>query len=194
MKMEDYNQMVKKVKEVSLELVLASRNTLQILSQFKTPPITLKERILKASKDLNLVFLTDEQRTLYHEIAKEMASMVPFSDYIIRGFLWRAIKKWQQKHNKPIAIVSQTNRTEQFKAGMEILNITIEFMNRAIYLSDKKLKRHFFAEFSRRISEYYDELLSVQAFLNNSDNEEILLEYEISTWLEENESLFLYSE
>ncbi len=192
--MEDYNQMVKKMKEVSLELVLASRDTLQILSQFRTPPTTYKERILKASKDLNLVFLTDEQRTLYHEIAREMASMVPFSDYIIRGFLWRAIKKWQRKHNKPIAIVSQTNRTEQFRTGMDILNIAMEFMNRAIYMPDKKSKRHFLAEIIRRISDYYDELLSVQAFLNDSDNEEILLEYEISTWLEENESLFLLSE
>ena len=187
--MEDYTKIVKKMREVSLELVLASRDTLHVLSQFKTPPTTFKEIILKASKDLDLIFLTDEQRTLYHEIAKEMASMVPFSDFVIRGFLWRAIKKWQKKHNKPIALVSRTNRTEQFKTGMEILKITQCIMSRAIYIPDKKLKRNFLIEITRRISEYYDELLSVQAFLNNSDNEEILLDYEIMTWLEENDTL-----
>ncbi len=192
--MNDYKRMVKKMNEVSLELVLASRDTLHILSQFKMPPITSKERILQASKNLNFIFLTYEQQTLFSEIAKEMASMIPFSDYVIKGFLWRAIKMWQQKHNKPIAVVSQMNRTEQFRTGMEILTVTMELMKRAIFIPDKKLKRHFLDEITRRISEYYDELLSVQAFLNNSDNEEIMLDYDIISWLEENGSLFLSSE
>lgn len=188
--MKKYQQKVKNIQKKSLKLILASREIQLILSRFKIPPISFEERISHASENLNLIYLTTDQRTIVDEIAKEMARMIPFSDFIIRGFLWRAIRLWQQTHNQSIFLVSRKSRTEQFRVGIEILNYTRQYLSRAMYIPDRKLKKQFLDEIIRQTSEYYEELLSVQAFLNNPDNEEILLDYEIETWLKENEPLF----
>jgi hypothetical protein len=188
--MKDYQQRVKKIQKTSLELILASREAQLALSQFKMPHVSFEKRIAKASENLNLIYLTNTQRTIVNEIAKEIAGMISFGDFIIRGFLWRAIRLWQKNHNQPIALVSQMNRTEQFRAGIEILNYTKQFLSRAMYIPDKNLKKRFLEDIMRKISEYYEELLSVQTFLNDPENEEILLDHEIQNWLEENESLF----
>ena len=188
--MKDYKQRVKKIQKTSLELILASREAQLALSQFKMPHMSFEERISQASKNLNFIYLTTNQRTIVYEIAKELAGMIPFGDFIIRGFLWRVIRQWQKKHNQPIALVSQMNRTEQFRIGIEILNNTRQLLSRAMFIPDKNLKKRFLDDIIRQTSEYYEELLSVQAFLNDPENEEILLDHEIETWLEENEPLF----
>ncbi len=188
--MKDYQQRVKKIQKTSLELILASREAQLALSQFKMPHVSFEERITQASENLNFIYLTTNQRTIIYEIAKEMAGMIPFGDFIIRGFLWRAIRLWQQKHNQPIALVSQMNRIKQFRVGIEILNYAKQHLSRAMYIPDKNLKKRFLDDIIRQTSEYYEELLSVQAFLNDPENEEILLDHEIDTWLEENDPLF----
>ncbi|MFX1284106.1 MAG: hypothetical protein ACFFB5_10645 [Promethearchaeota archaeon] len=190
MGMKKYQQEVRKIQTKSLELFLASRKIKHIFSQFQMPPVSFEERISLAKENLNIIYLTPDQREIADEIAKEVASMMPLSDFVIRGFLWRAIRKWQQTYNQPIALVSKMNRTTQFRVGIEILNFFRFFLTRAIYIPNKKLKRQYLDEIIRKTSEYYEELLSVQAFLNNPDNEEILLDYDIETWLEENAALF----
>ncbi|MFX0207449.1 MAG: hypothetical protein ACFFDT_15780 [Candidatus Hodarchaeota archaeon] len=189
MSMKKYQHQVRNIQTKSLELILASRKMQEILLQFQLP-VSFEERISQAKENLNFIYLTPGQRKIADEITKEVAGMIPLSDFVIRGFLWRAIRQWQQTHKQPIALVSKMNRIAQFGVGIEILNSVRHFLSRAIYIPDKKLKRQYLDEIICKTSEYYEELLSVQAFLNNPDNEEILLDYEIETWLEENAALF----
>ncbi len=104
--------------------------------------------------------------------------MTPFSDFIIRGFLLRAIREWQIVHNKPIVSASRMNRLEQLQIGIEILNHAKPLLSRASYIPDRKLKKQFIDEIMRVTSEYYEELLSVHSFFNNPDNHEQIIDFE----------------
>lgn len=166
------------IQKTTLNLLMVSKNLQFIPSKFKIPPISYDERIKQAEGNLNLIFLSPDQRIIVNEIAKEMAGMIPFSDFIIRGFLLRAIREWQIVHNKPIVSASRMNRSKQLQIGIEILNYAKPILSRASYIPDRKLKKQFIDEIIRVTSEYYEELLSVQAFFNNPDNHEQILDFE----------------
>ncbi|UCG02867.1 MAG: hypothetical protein JSW11_02540 [Candidatus Heimdallarchaeota archaeon] len=190
MSMREYKDQVRNIRKSSLALILASNKIQRILSHFNLPPISYQEKVLRAKKNLNIIYLTSTQRGIIEEISKEMSSLLPFHDFVIRGFLWRSIRQWQRKHNQPIILVAGMDRVRQFRVGIEILNFTRQYLNRAMYVPNKKLKKRFLNDVFRKISEYYEELLAVRAFINDPDNEEILLDYEIETWLENNAALF----
>ena len=166
------------IQKTTLNLLMTSRNLQFTLSKFKIPPIPYDDRTKQAEENLNLIFLTPDQRIIANDIAKEMAGMIPFSDFVIRGFLWRAIREWQIAHKKSIASASRMNRTEQLQIGIEILNYAKPLLSRASYIPDRKLKKQFIDEIMRVTSEYYEELLSVHSFFNNPDNHEQILDFE----------------
>lgn len=188
--MREYKQQVRKIQKSSLDLIQASDKIQAILSQFNLPPMSFQDQVIQAQKDLNYIYLTSIQRTLIDEIVKELAALVPFHDFVIRGFLWRAIRLWQKKNGLPIILVAQMEKLDQFKIGIEILGYFKIYLNRAMYIPNIKMKKKFINEVLRKISEFYEELLAAQAFLEDPDNEEILLDHEIDTWLETNATLF----
>lgn len=190
MNIKEYKQQVKKIQNSSLNLIQASEKIQAILSQFNLPPTSYKDRVIRAQKDLNNIYLTSTQRMIIDEISRELASLVPFHDFVIRGFLWRAIRLWQRKNGLPIILVARMDRLAQFRIGIEILNYFKLYLNRAMFIPDLKIKKKFTNEVLRKISEYYEELLAALAFLKNPINEEILLDYEIEKWLQKNSSLF----
>ena len=188
--MKEYKQQVKDIQKSSLHLIQASDKIQALLSQFSVPPISFEEQVRQAENDLNLIFLTSTQRMIIDELTKELAALVPFHDFVIRGFLWRAIRSWQHKNAQPIILVALMGKRDQFRIGIEILNQLKSYLNRAMYIPNKKLKRRFLNEIMRKICEFYEELLAAQAFLEDPNNEDILLDYEIETWLEDTKALF----
>ncbi|MFW9903958.1 MAG: hypothetical protein ACFFFH_06460 [Candidatus Thorarchaeota archaeon] len=190
MSMKEYKQQVKDIQKSSLYLIQVSDKIQALLSQFDVPPISFEHRVIHAKKNLKLIYLTSTQRIIIDEITKELAALVPFHDFVIRGFLWRAIRSWQHKNTQPIITVAQMDRRDQFRIGIEILDHLKFYLSRAMYIPDKVLKRRYINEVIRNISEFYEELLAAQAFLDDPDNEEIILDHEIETWLESNSALF----
>lgn len=188
--MREYKDQVRNIQKSSLKLILASNKIKGLISQFNLPPISFQEKTLLAEKDLNAIYLTPAQRKIIDEISREMAALVPLHDFIIRGFFWRAIRRWQHENTKPIILVARMDRVAQFRIGIDIFNYMKYYLSRAMYIPNKKLKKKFLNEVFRKISEYYEELLAAQTFLNDPDNEEILLDYEIESWLEDNAALF----
>jgi hypothetical protein len=192
--MKEYKQQVKDIQKSSLHLIQASDKIQALLSQFDLPPISFEERVKQANEDLNLIFLTSTQRMIIDEVTKELTALVPFHDFVIRGFLWRSIRSWQHKNTQPIILVALMDRRDQFRVGIEILNQLNYYLSRAMYVPNKKVKRRFLNEIMRKICEFYEELLAAQAFLEDPNNVDILLDYEIETWLESNKALFSLEE
>ncbi|MFX1517384.1 MAG: hypothetical protein ACFFC6_13855 [Promethearchaeota archaeon] len=190
MNMREYKQQVKKIQKSSLNLIQASDKIQAILSQFNLPQISFQERVILANKNLNRIYLTSTQRMIIDEISKELAALVPFHDFVIRGFIWRAIRLWQNKNGLPIILVAKMDKLAQFKIGIEILDCIKLYLHRAMFIPDKQMKKKFINEVIREISEFYEEILAALAFLDDPNNEEILLDQEIETWLENNTDLF----
>ena len=117
--LNDIQLRLQEVKGNVINVLTESRELQKYISQFNLPPKSTEELISEAKKDLNLVFLTLEQKVIVNEICTEIAGFIPFNDYVIRGFINRGIREWQIIHNQPIAILSQMTRNEQFKAGNE---------------------------------------------------------------------------
>lgn len=147
-------------------------------------PFKEKERLAK--ENLNEIYLTEDQRRIVNEISQELATLVPLNEFSLRGFILRSIKKWQLRHKLPIILASKMNRIEQINVGLEILGYLKEFLNRAIYIPNKELKKRFLNEIHRRMLELYEEILSVSAFLNDPMNQEYIINFEIDNWLEGN--------
>ncbi|MHA2226580.1 MAG: hypothetical protein ACXAC8_15325 [Candidatus Hodarchaeales archaeon] len=190
MRKSDYKHRMDNIQEKSLNILISKEKITHNLSQIRIPNDSLQQKIDQARKDFNIILLTDHQKTLLNEILREMAGLLPFNVFVIRGFLLRAIRNWQILNNLVIAECIRMNRVDQFKVGIEILQLIRPYLNRALIMRDKRAKIQFIEEVIFQITEFYHELLSVQAFLNNPDNEEILLDLEIDVWLMENVDIF----
>jgi hypothetical protein len=177
------------MKETTLKLIIAAKNISEVCSQLKLPPMPLKKKIQLAKENLNEIYLTEDQRKIADEIVEELAAFVPLHDFVLRGFLWRSIKKWQLRYNQTIILVSFMNRNEQLNVGLEILSYLQNYLSRAMYIPDKMLKKQYLEEIYRRLVDLYEELLSVCTFLNDPVNQEYLIEFEIENWFQGNHSL-----
>jgi len=187
--LKDSQIRLENIKKTTLNIIIAARKLSVIFSQIKLPPTPLKEKIRLAKENLNEIYLTEYQRWIVNEIAEELAAIVPFNDFALRGFLLRSIKKWQLRYDQPIILVSYMSRYEQISVGLEILGYLRDQLNRAIFIPDKKLKKKFLDEIYRRIFELYEELISVCTFLNNPTNQEYIIDFEIENWIKGNHSL-----
>jgi hypothetical protein len=161
--LKDSQIRLENIKKTTLNIIIAARKLSVIFSQIKLPPTPLKEKIRLAKENLNEIYLTEYQRWIVNEIAEELAAIVPFNDFALRGFLLRSIKKWQLRLR--------------------------DQLNRAIFIPDKKLKKKFLDEIYRRMVELYEELISVCTFLNNPTNQEYIIDFEIENWIKGNHSL-----
>ncbi|MFX0185361.1 MAG: hypothetical protein ACFE95_19945 [Candidatus Hodarchaeota archaeon] len=177
------------MKETTLNIIIAAKNISDACSQLKLPPMPFKEKIRLAKENLSDIYLTEDQRKITDEIIKELAAIIPIHDFALRGFLWRSIKKWQLRYNLPIILISYMDRNEQISVGLEILGYLRDYLSRAIFIPDKKLKKRYLEEIYRRMADLYEELLSVCTFLNDPLNQEYILDFEIDNWIEGNHSL-----
>ena len=177
MNIKEYKQQIKKIQNSSLDLIQASDKIQAILSQFNLPRISYEDRVIQAQKDLNHIYLTSIQRMIIDEISRELVSLVPFHDFVIRGFLWRTIRLWQHKNGLPIILVARMDRLAQFRIGIEILDFFKLYLYRTMFIPEIKMKKKFINEVIRKISEFYEELLTAQAFLEDPNNEEIILDH-----------------
>jgi hypothetical protein len=79
---------------------------------------------------------------------------------------------------------------EQISVGLEILGYLRDYLNRTVYMPNKKLKKRFLDEIHRRMVELYEEILSAHFFVNDPVNQEYILDFEINNWLEGNHTEF----
>jgi hypothetical protein len=190
MKLKETKILIENLKNQTRSIIIAPNEISEICQQFKLPALSFDERIQIAWDNLDLIFLTDEQKAIITEIAQEMSSMTPFEDFVIRGFIYRAIKEWQLSNNRPILVMAKMNKTEQLKIGNDILKSVKNKLERAIFITDRKLKSNALDELFDKSYKLYEELLAALSVITNPVNEEAILELEIDNWLDENSVIF----
>lgn len=82
------------------------------------------KEVNEVAKEYKTVKLPKEYRDLMDSVSKVIAPYISMDDGAVRGFISRAIVKWQERHNKEIAEVlsmSIMERQKMMKEGMEIL-------------------------------------------------------------------------
>lgn len=133
--------------------------------------------ILIARSNFKSVFLVPQQKRIFKEVSEEASVILPLHDFIIKGFIIRAIKNWQLTHNQPIIILTKKNLQERFKIGAKILREAIDRIGNAFYMSDKTMKRNLLNEAFHVMIERYEEQLSLERFIDNPDNQDCLMNY-----------------
>ncbi|MFX0052654.1 MAG: hypothetical protein ACFE8U_15355 [Candidatus Hermodarchaeota archaeon] len=189
MDLKKTHSQLENMKKTVYKLIIAAKNISEVCSQLKLPPMPLEKKIQLAKENLNDIFLTEDQKKIAEEIIEELTAIVPLHDFVLKGFLWRSIKKWQLRYSQPIILVSFMNRNEQLNVGLEILSYLQNYLSRAMFIPDKNLKKQFLEEIYRRLVDLYEELLSVCTFLNDPANQEYILDFEIENWFQGNHSL-----
>ena len=77
------------------------------------------------------------------------------------------MKKWQKDHNQPILTLIRVNSIERIQIMGQILSHAFTRMQRSIYLPGKEKKAEMFAEIFRIAIECYEDLISLQTFVND---------------------------
>ena len=156
-------------------------NNLQKMSEYLSEikvTLSFDEKLDIAYQDLDNIYLDESQKMMLRDISKEATAIVPLHDFIIRGFILRAIKHWQLTYQQPIMIFTQLNRFKRFKAGVEILSKAKDGISKAFYIPNKKVKHLLICEMFQVMIERYEELLSIQSLINNSDIQDYFINYE----------------
>jgi hypothetical protein len=189
MEIKEHQERINNIKDITKKIIVSSNDLYDVCSQFNLPEFPIEKRIKLAKKDLKRLYLTKDLKLVINEIIEELTYIIPLEDFILKGVFWRAITQWQLKHSEPILVAMQKDRTEQFKIGIEILGYVRILLARSIFLPNKKQKKLFLDEVFRKSVELLEELLSVLDFLNNPDNQEYIIDFEINNWLEGNYTL-----
>lgn len=185
----EHQKRINAIKDASRRIIISSRKIQNVCSQFKLPERPLEKLIEIAEKDLNGVYLSSDLKLMINEIVEEIMSMIALEDYIIKGIFWRAIRRWQIKNQAPLLSTITSNRSEQLRFGVEILDYVCILLGRSIFCPNKQKKKALLNEINQKIVELYEELLSVMGFLNNPLNQEYIIDFEIYNWFDGNYSL-----
>ncbi|MHA2030874.1 MAG: hypothetical protein ACW99Q_15960 [Candidatus Kariarchaeaceae archaeon] len=158
-------------------LVHHTNDLKQLLKSFK---LNIDQNtIVEKRMDLNLILPTARQKCILNELCRELTAILPFNDFIIRGFILRAIKSWQLDSNKPIAEIVNLTKQKQLIIWSEVLEYTIPNINLALRIPDKKLKELFLYDYFRIAIEFIEEFLIVDEIFVNSE-ESLETEFPIS--------------
>ncbi len=189
MGIKEHQERINNIKDITRKIIISSKDLYDVCSQFNLPEFPIEKRIKLAEKDLKRLYLSKDLKLVIEEIIEEINAVLPIEDFILKGMFWRAITQWQLKHSEPILRAMQKNKTEKLRIGIEILGNVRELLEKSIFLPNKKQKKIFLDEIFRKTVELLEELLSVLDFINNSDNQEYIIDFEITNWLEGNYSL-----
>ncbi|NHI94850.1 MAG: hypothetical protein EAX96_20340 [Candidatus Lokiarchaeota archaeon] len=92
-----------------------------------------KEMIEKAESDYSKAIFHKDQKALVEPMAKAFIKYLPLSELAMRGFLSRAVSKWQKEHNKSLEEMHNAQKNEKYKAMNEILNDNlVEIMTKIV--------------------------------------------------------------
>lgn len=189
MVISEHNKRMNAIKDATNQIISSSRKVQNVCSQYNLPKLPLEKRIEMAEKDLNYVYLSSDLKLIINEIVEEIMPIIALEDYVIKGIFWRAIKKWQLKYQLPLLSIITSDRSEQLRFGVEILDYVCILLGRSIFCPNKRMKEALLKEVNWKIIELFEELLSVLHFLNNPQNQEYIIDFEISNWLDGNYSL-----
>ena len=156
-----------KMQESLSNIIVRMNNQIDSLNMFNLPDIPYEEKMKKALNNMNLLRLSLEQKIIFKELCQELAGILPFNDYIIMGFIRMGMKKWQKDHNQPFFTLIRKNSIERIQVMSQIFSHAFPRMQRAIYLPDKEKKAEMFAEIFRIAIECYEDLISLQTFVND---------------------------
>ena len=131
-------------------------------NHYKINPFSFEEIFELAKSDLNLIYLDTTQKMMLLDISREVCGIVPLHDFVIRGFILRAIVNWQMSYKQPIIVLTKMNRLERFKIGVGILNDAKNLISKGIYINTKKVKHLTICNMYQAMLDRYEELLSVQ--------------------------------
>ncbi len=144
-----------------IDLMKSLQSCVEISNHYKINPFSFEEIFELAKSDLNLIYLDTTQKMMLLDISREVCGIVPLHDFIIRGFIFRAIRNWQMSCKQPIIVLTKMNRLERFKIGVDILNDAKNLISKGIYINNKKVKQLTICNMYQTMLDRYEELLSV---------------------------------
>ena len=189
MGIKEHQQRIDTIKDITRNIIISTKELHKIYSMFDLPEIPVDERIKLAEGNLKTIYLSDDYKLVFNEIVEELTYLIPLEDFIIKGILWRAIKKWQIHNNEPFLSAMQNEPTVHLKVGVEILSNARHILSKSIFSRKPEEKKRFLDEVFRKSVELFEELISVMQFLNNPVNQEYIINFEINNWLKGNYSL-----
>jgi len=144
------------------------------LKWFKINEPSYDETYQKAKLNLNYIFMSKEQEVMLNEIVEEVCALVPFHDFVIRGFIKKGILNWQNNTRKPIFSLSRMNPLEKLQTMSNILMYMSTHICKAIYSPNRGWKEQLKSEVFRKAIECYEDCaLGQNLFLNNPSLEDL---------------------
>ena len=189
MGIKEHQERIDNIKDIARNIVISTKELHKVCSMFDLPEIPIEERIKLAEGNLRYIILSDDYKLVFNEIVEELTYLIPIEDFIIKGILWRAIKKWQIRNNESFLSAMQKERTAQLKVGVEILSNARHILSKSFFSRKPEEKKLFLDEVFRKSVELFEELISVMQFLNSPVNQEYIIDFEINNWLKGNYSL-----
>jgi len=81
----------------------------------------------KAISDLELdyvkLIIKPEQLKMIHDISKAICKQIDMPILAVRATIWRALRDWQIKHNKPISDIVCMSPADKLIAAKQIFNL-----------------------------------------------------------------------
>lgn len=165
---EEVENRLRSISTQTCSIKTAANRLNQVLKWFKIQGPSYDEIYHQTKSDPNYVFLSKEQKSMLNEIVEEVCAMVPFHDFVVRGFIIRGIINWQNNTRKPIFSLSRMNPLEKLQTMSKILTYMSTHICNAIYSPNKGWKEQLKSEIFRKAIECYEEYATAQnLFLNN---------------------------
>lgn len=183
MLIEETSKRLEDMRHLVITISQSAHTISDLVSQYKLPPIPMRERIEECKRNLGIVPLTTVQRSIVQELIKELSSDLPVHDFVIAGAIRRAMKRWQLIHKTPVISVAFNARDEQLAVGCEILEYLQEFLERGTYIPDKEKKTQFFNHIFKKLGRLLEELISAADFMAHPQNQAILYESDLISWI-----------
>lgn len=170
MGIKEHQERIDNIKDIARNIIISTKELHKVCSMFDLPEVPIEERIKLAEGNLRYIILSDDYKLVFNEIVEELTYLIPLEDFIIKGILWRAIKKWQIHNKEPFLSAMQKDRTGQLKIGVEILGNARYILSKTIFSHKPEEKKRFLDEVFRKSVELFEELISVMQFLNSPVN------------------------
>ncbi len=117
-----------------------------------------KASIEKEKQEFQKLFLAPEHRSIVDDMAKIVLRRIEIDPLALKGFVWRAMKKWQIENNLTMRELATKSKSDRVVAVKKITEMTRDSIKRVLKnKSDESLVDQVFEEvFQAYVSKWSD--------------------------------------
>ena len=131
----------------------------KLVAKYEIPQQTREKWIQNRQHETSKVFFDPLHLKILMQLAEEICTTVPLSQFVVMGCFVRAIKEWQIETSQSFLLVAKQPRPIKIRYASEIFSITKKFVSRSVPKFPNK--EMFFDDLFIHLLDQYEEYLAI---------------------------------